>query len=114
MTAPRPTEQQQSGGQSISIGLRDVYDSVQDLAKSYTALSAKIDTALISQTMSQQSIAQTLADMRHDLNDHEARLRVQEGRAFITPKSMWTAIAVLIAALSAIIGIIAVIVSAAN
>lgn len=68
---------------------------MQTIAAGYTALSAKIDTSLISQTMAQQSIAQQLADIRHDLNDHEMRLRQQELRQTVSPRSMWTAIGVL-------------------
>lgn len=108
------TPASQHGGQSIEIGLRDVYESVQDLTKAYTGLSAKIDTALISQTMAQQSTAQQLADMRHDLTDHEGRIRVLEQRIYVTPRSMWTAIGVIIAGLGVIVGIITIIVSGAG
>lgn len=79
----------------ITIGLRDLYDQLQIVSSGYTSLSAKLDTALIAQTMNQQSFAQQLADIRHDQTDHEARIRAQESRVYITPKAMWTAIGVI-------------------
>ncbi len=93
------------GGQSLTIGLRDVYDQIQVISAGYTALSAKLDTALISQTMAQQTIAQQLADIRHDINDHEMRMRSQEAKPVISPRAMWTAVGVLIAGLGLVLGI---------
>ena len=97
-----------NGGQSstITIGLRDVYDQMQVITSGYTTLSAKLDTALIAQTLGQQSIAQQLADIRHDLNDHEMRLRTNEARPYVSPKSVWSGVAVLIAAMGLVVAVI--------
>lgn len=101
----------QHGGQSISIGLRDLYDQLQELTRAYTSLSAKIDTALISQTMAQQSIAQQLADLRHDLTDHEARIRAQEAKVYITPRAMWGGIGVIATVLGVLFTVFTMILS---
>ena len=108
------TEQQRQldHGDHISIGLRDLYDQIQVVASGYTSLSAKLDTALISKTMAQQTIAQQLADVRRDLSDHEMRLRAQEQRQFVTPKAMWTATGVLIAGIGLVFGVVQTIIQA--
>lgn len=90
----------------ITIGLRDIYDQQQNSNNLITALSAKLDSALISQTMAQQSIAQQFADLRHDLADHEARLRTQEAQRFVSPRAMWTGVGVIIGALGTIFTIV--------
>lgn len=88
------------------IGLRDLYDQMQTVSNGYMSLSAKLDTALISQTMSQQSFAQQLADLRHTQNDHEMRLRQVEARAYISPRAMWTGVAVIVSSLGTIFAVL--------
>ena len=90
----------------ITIGLRDLYDQLQMTNQLTANLSAKLDTALIAQTMSQQSVAQQLADVRHDMADHEARLRVQEAQRFVTPRAMWAGVGVIIGALGTVFTIV--------
>jgi hypothetical protein len=85
---------------------------VQEMSRAQVTLAAKIDSALISQTMAQQSFAQQVADLRHDMTDHEARLRAQEARIYVTPRGMWTGIGVIIAALAALFGLVQLILSA--
>lgn len=80
---------------SVTIGLRDLYDMIQAVNTGYTALSAKLDTTLIQQTLQTQNLAQQLADVRHDLNDHETRLRAQEARPFVSPRAVWTAVGII-------------------
>lgn len=77
-----------------------MYDQIQMVANGQSALASKLDTALITQTLGQQSTAQQLADIRHDMNDHEMRIRVQEARPYIAPKSMWTGISVIVGVLA--------------
>jgi len=69
-----------------------LYDQIQVMSAGNVALSAKLDTALITHTLAMQSIAQQLADFRADVNDHEMRLRVVESRPYISPKAMWAAL----------------------
>ncbi len=88
------------------IGLRDVYNQMQVISSGYTTLSAKLDTALIAQTMAQQSFAREMADVRHDINDHEMRMRTVEARPYVSPKSVWSAVGVLIAAMGLVVAII--------
>lgn len=73
-----------------------------------SVLSTKMD--ILSQTtqLNAQSFAQQLADVRVDHNDHEARLRVLESRQVVTPKSMWTAISIIVAVAGVIVAIISI------
>lgn len=98
------------GGQSITIGLRDLYDMIQSVNTGYTSLSSKLDTALISQTLAQQSIAQQLADVRHILGDHETRIRVIETRPYISPRSVWAGVSVVTAVLGLLFTILQVVI----
>ena len=88
---PDPLASPSHGGH-IVIGLRDLYDQIQTLSAGNASLSAKVDTALITHTLAQQSIATQLSDFRADVNDHEMRIRVVESRPYISPKSMWLAL----------------------
>jgi ElaB/YqjD/DUF883 family membrane-anchored ribosome-binding protein len=107
VTAPR--RPQDHGGQLITIGLRDLYDQIQELSKNYAALASKIDTGIVSQTLAVQSIAQQIADLRHDFTDHEARLRVQEAKVYITPRAMWTGIGVITGVMGTLLVVLQVI-----
>jgi hypothetical protein len=88
------------------IGLRDLYAQLQSLERSVTALNASIQMSAQQATMNAASFAQQLADLRHDMNDHETRIRLQEAQQVVSPKSMWTAIGVLIPIIGLIITII--------
>lgn len=61
--------------------------------------------------MAQQSVAQQIADLRHDINDHETRIRQQEGRTYITPRAMWTGIGVVSGVMGTMFSILQVILS---
>jgi hypothetical protein len=93
----------------VTIGLRDVYDTLQVLSNGYTALSAKLDTALIQQTLQMQNMAAQIGDVRHDINDHEMRLRSRESQNFVTARNMWTAVGVLAAVVATAFGILQVV-----
>jgi hypothetical protein len=99
------------GGQSITIGLRELYNQLQETSRNMVSLSAKIDSTLISQTMAQQSIAAQLADLRHDFADHETRIRMQESKTYITPRGMWTGIGVVSGVMGTLFTILQVILS---
>lgn len=90
-TPPSPPDH---GGQ-ITIGLRDLYVQLQTLNAGYASLAAKLDLALAAQTVTRESIAAQLADIRADVGDHEARLRQQESRIYVTPRSLWAGVGVL-------------------
>jgi hypothetical protein len=88
------------------IGLRDLYAQLQAIDRSVTTLSAQVQMATQQQNQNAASVAQQLADIRHDQNDHEARLRFIESKPVVTPKAMWAAIGILAPIVSAIITII--------
>lgn len=77
----------------------------------HAALASKIETGLISQTLSAQSVAQQIADLRHDLTDHEARLRIREAKVFITPRAMWSGIAVITGVLGTLFAVLQLIIA---
>lgn len=55
-------------------------------------------------------VANRFNDLETRTADHELRLRVQEARRYVEPRTVWTAISVLVAAIGvavAIIGLIA-------
>lgn len=97
-------------GDRVSIGLRDLYDQLYEMSRGYAALAAKLDTALITQRMIQESLAQQLETIKGDQRDHEMRLRGLEKRQFISPKMVWTALGVIGGFVSIIVAIIAIIV----
>lgn len=88
------------------IGLRDLYTQLQHLDRTITALSAQIQMATQQQTLNAASVAQQLADIRHDQNDHETRIRLLESKQVVSPKSMWTALGVLVPIVGLIVTII--------
>ena len=90
------------------IGLRDLYVQLQSLDRATNQLGAKVDTSMQLAQLSSQSTAQQLADIRHDLNDHEARLRTRESQNFVTPRSMWMAIGVI----TSIVGVVTTVIVA--
>lgn len=108
MGEPRPVDH---GGQVVTIGLRDIYDQVQQVSTGYTSLVAKLDAALISQGLHQQTITQQFGEIHRDIQDHEHRLRALEARPNITPKAAWGAAGIIIAGLSLVLTIIALIIS---
>jgi hypothetical protein len=79
---------------------------IQSVSNGYTALSAKLDTAHISQTMAAQTLTQQVADVQRVMSDHEARLRAQEFRPYVSPRSIWGGISVIVAALGLIFTIV--------
>ena len=91
----QPHNEGRSTPHEVTIGLRDLYDMIQTVSTGYTALSAKLDTALIQQALQIQNLSAQIADVRHDINDHEMRLRSRESANFVTARSMWTAIGVI-------------------
>lgn len=91
----QPQHEGRSPQHEVTIGLRDLYDMIQSVSTGYTALSAKLDTALIQQALQLQNISAQVADVRHDINDHEMRLRSREAQQFVTVRSMWTAIGII-------------------
>ncbi len=95
MGQPHPPPGEGRSSHTVTIGLRDLYDMIQTVSTGYTALSAKLDTALIQQTLQTQNLAGQVADIRHDVNDHEMRMRAQEARPYITPRSVWTGVGVI-------------------
>ncbi len=58
------------------------------------------------QTLNAASVAQQLADVRHDHNDHETRIRLLESKQVVSPKSMWTALGVLVPIVALIVTIV--------
>lgn len=103
--SPQADDRDEHGGR-FTLGLRDLYAEIQRALDAVHSLSTKLDTALIAQTMAQQATAQQLTNLRHELNDHESRLREQERRQVVTPKSMWTAIGVLTSVSGVLFGIL--------
>lgn len=99
-----PTPQDPGG--PILIGLRDLYAQLQHLDRTITGLSAQIQMAAQQQTLQTASTAQQIADMRHDMNDHETRIRAQEARQVVSPRGMWTALAVILPMIASIVTII--------
>lgn len=99
-------ERGQFHGGSITIGLRELYAQMKAIEIVVTTMSAKVDMAIQQQNLTQQSFAQQLADIRHDLNDHETRLRIRESQNFVSARSMWTALGVIIPIVGIVITII--------
>lgn len=81
----------------VTIGLREIYDKVADVAGQITHLAA-VFAAL-------QTTQQTTAT---DTSELEVRVRFLEMRAVVTPRAMWTAIGVLAGVVSAVVAVISV------
>jgi hypothetical protein len=96
----------QDPGGPILIGLRDLYVQLQALDRSVTALNAAIQMQTQQQTLNAASVAQQLADFRHDMNDHETRIRLQEARVIVSPRSMWLAVGTIAPIVSIIVTIL--------
>jgi hypothetical protein len=105
----QPAGPNEGRSSSVTIGLRDLYDMIQTVSTGYTALSAKLDTALIQQTLQAQNIISQMSDMRHDINDHEMRMRAQESRPYITPRGVWTGVGVIATVISVVFTILQVV-----
>lgn len=103
------TPPDRSHGGPILIGLRELYEQLRLIDRTVSQLGAKVDTSMQLASVSAQSIAQQLADIRHDINDHEARLRAKELERTISPRAVWTAIGII----TGIAGIIVTIIIAA-
>jgi len=111
MAQPTPRAEGRSSQHEVTIGLRDLYEMIQSVNTGYTALSAKLDTALIQQTLQLQNISAQVADVRHDINDHEMRIRARESQNFVTARSMWTAVGIIATVIGVIFTILQVVIS---
>lgn len=101
----RPPHSAAHGGQ-ITIGLRELYVQIQELNRVVAQLTAELKMFTQQAAMMQQSTATQLADIRQDHVDHETRIRLIEGRQVVTPRSMWTAVGVLMPIISLIVTIV--------
>lgn len=79
----------------VTIGLREIYDKVADIAGQITQLAMLVTTL---QT-GQQSNAQ-------DVSNLENRVRTLEQKPVVTPTAMWTALGVLATAAGVVVVII--------
>lgn len=93
-------------GGPITIGLRELYVQIQELNRSVAQLTAEMKMFTQQATMMQQSFATQLSDIRQDHVDHETRIRLIEARPVVTPRSMWTAVGVLMPVVSLIVTIV--------
>ena len=93
----------------ISIGLRDVYNQLQDVSRLSGNLAAKLDTAVSAQTFNNQSNQNAIADLHRDIRDHEMRIRALELRPIVSPRAMWTGATVIISALGLFMVIIQIV-----
>lgn len=78
----RSSHQEQSLG--VTIGLREIYDKVADIAGRITQLSVLVTTVQSAQQLD-----------KREVDDIETRVRTLEQRHVVTPAAMWTAIGVL-------------------
>lgn len=92
MTAPRSEDHAEYG---VTIGLREIYNEVRDVAAKIIGLSSQISDM-------ETGHSNTTAAAR----DLEARVRELEKRHVVTPASMWSAIGVLCAVIGAVATII--------
>lgn len=97
------------GDHHVTIGLRDVYNEIQTLSHGYTRLEGKLDTALSVQTIHLNSIGREISDTQTQTRELEVRLRAVERQPVVTPRAVWTAVGVLIAALGVATGLLSLI-----
>jgi len=90
----------------VEIGLRDVYDEVQKVARGYGELAGKLDTAVSMYALRFDAVNRELAETGKEISDHELRLRAVEQRPVVTPRAMWAAIGVLTGIVSVALAII--------
>lgn len=75
-------------------------------------LESKLDTALQVQKVRDEVFTRSHQEINQRLQDHEVRIRYQEGRRYVEPKTVWIAVGVLVAAGSLLVGVINSIVNA--
>lgn len=68
----------------VTIGLREIYDKVADIAGRITQLTMLVTT-----------LQSTQQSGKLEVDDIETRVRTLEQRPVVTPAAMWTAIGVL-------------------
>lgn len=105
MTTPHEGRSSQRYG-AVEIGLRDVYDEVQKVARGYGELAGKLDTAVSMYALRFDAVNRELAETGKEISDHELRLRAVEQRPVVTPRAMWAAIGVLTGIVSVALAII--------
>lgn len=82
---------------------------MQVMSSGYNTLSSKLDTALLSFTLGQQSVLQQIAQLREDMNDHEGRMRQQEAKPTVSPKSMWSGVSIIVGVLGFLFTVVQVV-----
>lgn len=77
-----------------------------DIRLILTRLEGKVDSALEIQKIRDEVFTRAHQDHGTKLQDHELRLRVQEARRYVEPKTVWTAVTVMVGIGSLFIAII--------
>lgn len=80
--------------------------SPDDIVVTMARIESKIDTALQVQKVRDEVFTRSHQDINQRLQDHEIRIRYQEGRRYVEPKTVWIAVGVLVSAAAVMVAII--------
>lgn len=94
----------------VRIGVADIYRELQSVAANVNTLIAKFDTAQAITASELATVRAELVTRERICNDHEMRIRTLEQQPVVTTRNMWTGVGVLIAALSVLVGALAMII----
>lgn len=97
-TTPRNEDRSSTSSDNslgVTIGLREIYDKVADIAGRITQLTMQVMTLQTNQVSSTTEV-----------DGIETRVRALEQRSVVTPAAMWTALGVITAVAGVIVAVI--------